>query len=99
MQQSGTLAFNAGGLPGGYNDPRIIGHIFALGNGTTSAPLKGEMAVYVAHMNALTPAGEMPEGAEDRKMLTDRVRNRAAGQVFNALREAADVTDNRSQFY
>ncbi len=99
VQQAGNMALNAGGLPGGYNDPRVVGAIFAMGNGSTSAPLKGEMAVYVAHMNTLTPAGEMPAGAEDLKLLTDRIRNRANGQVFNALREAADVTDNRSQFY
>ncbi|MCC6839503.1 MAG: peptidylprolyl isomerase [Flavobacteriales bacterium] len=99
VQQSGNMNFGANGLPGGYNDPRVIGGIFALANGAVSAPMKGEMAVYVARMNTLTPAGDMPEGAEDLKMLTDRVRNRAAGQVFNALREAADVTDNRSQYY
>lgn len=99
VQNSGNMAFNANSLPGGYSDIRVVGSIFGLANGSTSAPIIGDMAVYVAHMNTLTPAGDMPEGAEDVKMLTDRVRNRAAGQVFNALKEAADVQDNRSQFY
>lgn len=99
VQNSGNLAFSANTLPGGYSDVKVIGSIFGLENGATSAPLKGDQAVYVAHMNTLTAAGEMPEGAEDRKALTDRVRNRANGQVFNALKEAADVTDNRAKFY
>lgn len=99
VQNSGNMAFNANTLPGGYSDIKVIGTIFAMDSGATSPPLKGDMAVYVARMNALTPAGEMPEGAEDRKALTDRVRNRANGQVFNALREAANVTDDRSKFY
>ncbi len=99
VQNSGNMAFNANSLPGGYSDIRVVGTIFGLANGNTSTPITGDMAVYVAHMNTLTPAGDMPEGAEDVKMLTDRVRNRAAGQVFNALKEAADVQDNRSQFY
>ncbi|HMN04766.1 MAG TPA: peptidylprolyl isomerase [Flavobacteriales bacterium] len=99
VQQSGDFAFNGNSLPGGYSDPAVIGSIFGMANGTTSAPLTGDMAVYVVNMQTMTPAGEMPQGAEDVKTLTDRVRNRATGQVFNALKEAADVKDNRSQFY
>lgn len=99
VQHSGNMAFNANTLPGGYSDVQVIGSIFGLADGTTSAPLKGDMAVYVAHMHGLTPAGDMPEGAEDRKTLTDRVRNRASAQVFNALKEDANVEDNRSQFF
>lgn len=99
VQHSGNMAFSANTLPGGYSDLKAIGSIFGLADGTTSAPLRGDIAVYVAHMQGHTPAGEMPEGAEDRKVLADRVRNRAAGQVFNALKEAANVEDNRSKFF
>ncbi len=99
VQNSGNMAFSANTLPGGYSDVKVIGSIFGLENGATSAPLKGDQAVYVAHMNTLTPAGEMPEGAEDVKQLTDRVRSRATGQAFNALKEAANVTDHRSRFF
>jgi len=99
VQQGSDMAFAANSLPGGYSDIGVIGGIFALANGTTSAPLKGDMAVYVVKMETLTPAADMPPGAEDAKVFTDRVRNRAMGQVFNALKEAAKVTDNRSQFY
>ena len=99
VQNSGNLAFSANTLPGGYSDVKVIGSIFGLESGATSAPLIGDQAVFIAHMNTVNPAEEMPEGAEDRKALTDRVRNRANGQAFNALKEAADVKDNRSKFY
>jgi hypothetical protein len=99
VQNSGNMAFAANTIPGGYSDPAVIGSIFALDSNATSAPLKGDVAVYVAHMRKLTAAGAMPEGAEDVKSATDRVRSRAAGQVFNALKEAADVKDNRAKFY
>ncbi|MEO7081886.1 MAG: peptidylprolyl isomerase, partial [Flavobacteriales bacterium] len=84
VQNSGNMAFSANTLPGGYSDVKVIGSIFGLQSGATSAPLKGDQAVYVAHMNTLTPAEVMPEGAEDLKQLTERVRSRANGQVFNA---------------
>lgn len=99
VQNSGNMAFAANAIPGGYSDPAVIGGIFALDSNATSGPLKGDVAVFVAHMRKLDAAGQMPQGAEDVKMMTDRVRNRAAGQVFNALKEAADVEDNRSKFY
>ncbi|MEO5585493.1 MAG: peptidylprolyl isomerase, partial [Flavobacteriales bacterium] len=97
VQSSGDMPFSSNTMSGGYSDIAVIGEIFALDSGATSAPLKGDMAVYVAHMNKLTPPSAMPEGAEDVKGLTDRVRNRAAGQLFNALKEKADVKDNRSK--
>lgn len=99
VQSSGDMPFSSNTMAGGYSDLAVIGSIFALDSAATSAPLKGELAVYVAHMNRLTKAGAMPDKAEDVKALTDRVRGRAAGQVFNALKEAADVKDNRSMFY
>ena len=99
VQNSGNMALSANTIPGGYSDIAVIGSIFAMDSASTSGPLKGEQAVYVVHMNKLTTAGVMPEGTEDAKAATDRVRNRAAGQAFNALKEAAGVTDNRSAFY
>jgi peptidyl-prolyl cis-trans isomerase D len=99
VQRSGDMAFSAGTIPGGYSDATAIGAIFALANDATSAPLKGDMAVYVAHMKALTAPGGMPADAGDLKSLTDRVRNRADGQAFNALKEAANITDDRSKYF
>lgn len=99
VQQSGDFAFSGSSLPGGYSDVPAIGRIFSLADGASGVPVKGEMAVYVVDMRAVKPAGEMPEGAEDVKSMADRVRNRAAGQVLNALRESAGVQDNRSEYY
>jgi hypothetical protein len=50
-------------------------------------------------MGSLTPAPEMTDAEGERKQLVDRVRARAEGQLFNALRTAADVKDERSKFY
>ena len=99
VQSASEMALNSYSIPGGFSDPEVIGAIFALQNGQTSAPLKGDMAAYVVSMTTVTPAGEMPAGAEDLKSLTDRVRNRAEYQAFNAMKENAEVKDDRSKFY
>lgn len=99
VQNSGSMPYSTNTIPGGYSDVAVIGSIFAVKEGAFSAPLKGDLAVYMAKMVKLTPAGELPETATDPKPLTDRVRARAETMAFNALKEAADVKDYRSNFY
>ncbi len=99
MQNASDMTFSAMSIPGGFNDAEVIGRIFALQNGQTSEPIKGDMAVYEVNMTALTAAGEMPEGAGDTKSLTERIRSRAEYQAFNALKDAAKVKDERYRFF
>lgn len=99
VQSANDMAMSAFSIPGGYNDPEVVGRIFAVAPGQTSAPLKGDMAVYVANMTTLTPAGEQPADPNAAKPVADRFRNRAEGQAFNALKEAAGVKDDRSRFF
>ena len=99
VQSANDMALSAFSIPGGFNDPEVVGRIFAVPAGQTSAPLKGDMAVYVANMTTLTPAGEQPADPNAAKPLADRFRNRAESQAFNALKEAAGVKDDRSRFF
>ena len=99
VQNATDMAYNNNSIPGGGNDPEVVGQIFTLKAGETSKPLKGDQAVYVVNLSNLTAAGEMPAGAEDPKLLADKVRNRAEGLLFNALKEAANVKDERSKFF
>lgn len=99
VQTATDMAYSSNSIPGGFSDVDVIGQIFSLQNGQTSVPMKGDMAVYLATMATLSPAGEMPAGAEDVKALADKVRNRAEYQAFNALKAAAEVKDDRSKYY
>ncbi len=99
MQTASDLPFNTFSLPGGYSETEVIGRIFAIPAGQTSKPLVGETGVYVVSMTAVNAAPEMTDAAGERKQLVDRLRARADGQLFNALRNAADVKDERSKFY
>lgn len=99
VQNANNLSLDENSLPGGYNDPAVVGAFFALPDGAVSPPIKGDMAVYVAHMNTLHLAGEMPEGAEDVQALVTRVRNRSNTGLYNALKEMVGVTDDRARFF
>ena len=99
QQTAPDLALNASSLPGGYSETRVIGEIFALENGQTSVPLKGDMAVYVVNVTGDTPAPEPQDLNIDKASLVQRAQSRIDGSLFNALKEAVGVKDDRSKFY
>ncbi len=98
-QSAPDMAYNSFSLPGGFNEFEVIGSIFALKNGQTSVPLKGETAVYVVNMTTITEPAEPTDLNADKSNMLQRVQGGAENGVFNALREAAGVTDNRSLYY
>lgn len=98
-QAASELPFSSFSLPGGYSEFEVMGRIFAMQNGTTSAPLKGDNGVYVVTMTTNTPAPEPTDVTADKATLLQRVQGRAENGVFNALREAAGVKDERSKVY
>ena len=99
VQNAQDMPFNSFSIPGGYNEPEVIGRVFGMKPSSTSAPLKGDMGVYVVNLATLTPAPQMTDAETEKKQLVDRKRNSAEGQLFNALRNAADVKDERYKFY
>jgi len=99
MQSAPELMYNSFSLPGGFSEFEVVGSIFALKAGQTSIPLKGETAVYVANMTNLTEPAEPTDLNADKASLLQRAQASAENGVFNALREAVGVTDNRSMFY
>ncbi|HRP00836.1 MAG TPA: peptidylprolyl isomerase, partial [Flavobacteriales bacterium] len=99
VQSANDVVYNGFSIPGGYGEFEVLGKIFALQNGNTSVPLKGDNAVYVVTMNTLTAAPEATDVTTDKESLLSRLQARAENGVFNALREAIGVQDNRSLYY
>ena len=86
-------------LTGAGREPKIVGVAFGLNDGETSGLIQGENGVYMIQVVKKTPA---PSIASYLSFAT-RIRQARVGnvntQVFNALKEAADIEDNRSDFY
>jgi parvulin-like peptidyl-prolyl isomerase len=98
-QTANDMLYNGFSIPGGFSEFEVIGKIFALENGQTSVPLKGETAVFVVSMTSKTPAPEAGDVSADKTSLTQRTQGRLESGLFNALRDAAGMKDNRSQYY
>ncbi len=99
-QQTATdMPLNSFNLPGGFNEYEVVGEIFALEAGKTSVPLKGETGVYVVSMTGKTPAPEPQDLNIDKAGMVQRMQGRVDGGLFNALKDAVGVTDDRNKFY
>jgi peptidyl-prolyl cis-trans isomerase D len=99
VQTATDLARNSFSLPGGLTEYEVIGKIFAMNNGDVSHPLRGENAVYVVNVTAVTEAPDPTDLAGDRTNMAQRTRSRAEGGLYNALRESVGVKDDRARFY
>lgn len=90
---------NTFSLPGGFAEYEVIGRIFALEDGKTSEPMAGDMGVYMVSMGTKTAAPEPQDLNIDKSGMVQRAQSRAEGGLFNALKDAVGVKDERYKFY
>ena len=81
------------------NEPAVVGTIFAMKANQLSKPIKGENAVYVVFVKSFTEPPATNDYSSILKQLTDSRRSRSDYEVFNALKEKANIEDNRGKFY
>jgi peptidyl-prolyl cis-trans isomerase D len=92
------LTFGANAIAGGGgNEPEVIGSIFReeLQQGYMTVPIKGKAGVYVCIIDGITPAPETTDYSLQHDYLMQARRGSADNLVIRALREKADVQDNR----
>lgn len=101
VNTANTIPLSSNTIPGGgSNEPEVIGKAFTLEVGDISVPIEGKDGVYVIELTDknMVDISEMDSElfAEDANSKYD---NRVNTGVFNALRNDADVEDNRANFY
>jgi hypothetical protein len=64
-----------------------------------SLPIKGERGVYVAQVDAVQDPMEVESYDSEVSSVSARLSARANSGVFNALKEKAEVKDERAKFY
>ena len=81
---------------GGGNEPEVIGKLFTnIPTGSMTKPIKGTTGVYVIIVESETKAPETTDYTIHRINLSAARAGAADGLVIRALREKADVKDNR----
>lgn len=81
---------------GGGNEPEVIGKLFTkIPVGSMTKPIQGKTGVYVCIVESETAAPETTDFTITRMTLLSARAGAADGLVIRALREKADVKDNR----
>lgn len=90
---------NSPTLPGVGSEPTVVGAAFAMEEGTVSKPLAGEKGVFVVKVlkktEAPAPQSYRPYAAREASARRTTINT----EVFSALKNSAEIEDNRARFY
>ncbi len=80
-------------------EPELVGAIFANNVGAVSSPIIGRDAVYVIEVTTFDEATLNGDLNAEKLKIQSQLGSYSNSASYNALKEAADVKDNRLEFY
>ena len=86
-------------LAGAGREPLVIGTAFGLNVGEMSEPISGNTGVYIVKVTKITPATELNSYQAVANRVGKSKENAVNTQLYNALKKAAEIEDNRAVFY
>ncbi|WP_439880891.1 SurA N-terminal domain-containing protein [Pontibacter sp. MBLB2868] len=92
-----TLASAA--VPGLGVEPVAIGKAFGMKPGTTSAPFEGQNGVLIVELLSLNKAPEINDFSNVKEQIRATKAGNVESKAFEAIKEKADIKDNRVRFF
>ena len=86
-------------LSGAGREPRVVGTAFGLEEGETSKLIVGYNGVYAVQLIKSTPADALPNYQAAANRVGQAKSNAVNSQLYNALKDAAEIEDYRATFY
>jgi peptidyl-prolyl cis-trans isomerase D len=90
---------------GGFNnsaigrEPEIVGQLFTCKAGELIGPLKGKFGAYVAIIDNINSVPEKQDFTGERMQQESGFENRASGLIYEAIKKAGNIKDNRRNFF
>ena len=94
-----NLSLSSVAIQGLGREPALVGTVSGMEEGDISKAIKGEQGVYVVSVDSKTSIPEQPSITNNKRMLNSSLASRVDFEVFEALKEKAEITDNRSKFF
>lgn len=94
-----ALSLSSPVIPGSGREAYIVGKAFGLETGAESELLQGEDGVYIIKVSSKTEAEELESYAVYASSLEAQRKSVASYSIFSAIEKAADIVDNRADFY
>ncbi|WCO01183.1 peptidylprolyl isomerase [Psychroserpens ponticola] len=86
-------------LSGAGAEPKVVGAAFGLEEGGVSKPIVGNKGVYVVEVTKINEATSLDNYQAIANRLSTARTNAAQTKVYEALKETADIDDNRARFF
>jgi len=94
-----NMTFASPYVPKAGRELELIGTMSATANGKLVKPMKGENGVIIAQMISVTEATKIADYKQALNQVSQQLSSRVDYEMFEALKEKADIVDNRATFY
>lgn len=86
-------------IPGAGSEPAVVGAAFAMNDGETSELIEGNTGVFIIKVTKKEEAPKLDNYSTYANTLRTSTANKVNTSVYNALKEASEIEDNRAVFY
>ncbi|WP_373072677.1 peptidylprolyl isomerase [Zeaxanthinibacter enoshimensis] len=99
ISTASALTVKSPTIPGAGREPMVVGTAFSMKQGETSGLIAGETGVFMIEVTNRTEAPKLDNYITYARSLQANNANRINVDVYNALKEKAEIEDNRASFY
>jgi len=98
VEQAKDVNFNTFSIPGSNNEPAVIGTVSAMNAKTMSKPIRGNEGVFLVYVESVNQAPAPKDFKEQQKTQMASMQPRADYEVFDALKETANIEEHLVKF-
>ncbi|MEA1886343.1 MAG: peptidylprolyl isomerase [Bacteroidota bacterium] len=99
VNEATNISFNSYSIPAAGIEPAVIAAAASASEGFLSDPIEGENGIFIISVNNVNVEEQGPGTDIIRNRLASTHEARASFEVFEALKEEADIEDKRYKFY
>jgi len=99
VQTATAVTMAAPTMPGAGNEPKVVGAAFGTEPGQETGFIEGKNGVFKIRVTAINKAPDLENYASYANQLKTSVTQTLSTNVLKALKESADIEDNRATFY
>ncbi|MGE4289797.1 MAG: SurA N-terminal domain-containing protein [Salinivirgaceae bacterium] len=99
VREASNASFGAYSIPGLGFEPQLQAYAITLPTDKVSEAIKGNTGVYVVQVKNQRSATDELNVTAEQMQLTRSYRSRVVFQLYEAIKDAAEIEDNRSRFY
>ena len=99
VQNATAITMAAPTIPGAGPEPEVVGAAFAKAAGETTSLIAGEKGVFKVRVTAVNNAPALENYASFANQLNSAATPAVNTKVYQALKNAAEIEDNRANFF